>query len=74
MNTHTNEAAPAFVWMAPAAAARVLGVSRATAWRWAASGHLRSMRLGPRCLRLAVPRELYETARATANATPRSAR
>lgn len=60
-----SETAQEFVWMGPAAAARVLGVSRATAWRWAASGELRSMRLGRRSLRLAVPRELFESAKVT---------
>jgi excisionase family DNA binding protein len=50
------------VYLGPAEAARRLGVSRASVWRWAASGHLRSVRLGPRCMRVAVPAKLIQLA------------
>jgi hypothetical protein len=55
-----------FVWLPPARAARALGVSRASVWRWARSGSLPSRRLGPRALRVGVPRELFESAKITA--------
>lgn len=48
----------AVVYLGPADAARRLGVSRASIWRWVASGHLKGVRLGPRCMRVAVPAEL----------------
>lgn len=51
----------AVVYLGPADAARRLGVSRASIWRWVASGHLRAVRLGPRCMRVAVPAELLTT-------------
>lgn len=45
-------------WLSPAAAARAIGCSRATVWRYMASGELQSMRIGPRVRRVAVPAEL----------------
>jgi hypothetical protein len=57
--TETGE----YIWLTPARAALALGASRASIWRWARSGSLPSRRLGPRALRIGVPRELYESAR-----------
>jgi excisionase family DNA binding protein len=52
-----------YVWTTPAAAARVLGVSRASIWRWLKSGHLKQVQVGPRVRRVAVPVALVESAR-----------
>lgn len=49
---------PAFVYLAPAEAARALRVSRATIWRWLRDGRLGEVRLGKRTTRVRVPREL----------------
>jgi predicted DNA-binding transcriptional regulator AlpA len=61
--TETTE----YIWLTPAAAARVLSVSRASIWRWSHAGSLPSRRIGPRALRIGVPRELYESARLLAD-------
>lgn len=48
------------VYMRPAAAARALGVSRTSVWRWLREGRLAEVRLGRRTTRVAVPRCLVE--------------
>jgi excisionase family DNA binding protein len=61
MNTQTE--AMGDVWVQPAEAAKILGVSRASVWRWLKSGHLKQVRVGPRVRRVAVPVALVESAR-----------
>jgi excisionase family DNA binding protein len=48
------------VYMRPADAARALGVSRASVWRWIREGRLAEVRLGRRTTRVAVPRCLVD--------------
>jgi excisionase family DNA binding protein len=54
------------IWVSPIQAARILGVGRATVWRYLKAGHLRSVRIGPRIRRIAIPRAFLETARVMA--------
>jgi excisionase family DNA binding protein len=54
------------IWVSPIQAARILGVGRATIWRYLKAGHLRSVRVGPRVRRVAIPRAFLESARALA--------
>lgn len=61
------------VYMGPSAAARALGVSRASIWRWIREGRLAEVRLGRRTTRVAVPRCLVDGATVAADSTPRAA-
>jgi excisionase family DNA binding protein len=61
--TKETQSETSVVWLPPAEAARVVGCSRATLWRLLRSGDLRAIRIAPRIRRVAVPRELVESAR-----------
>ncbi len=61
------------VYMGPAAAARALGVSRASVWRWIREGRLAEVRLGRRTTRVAVPRCLIDGTPVASTEPPRGA-
>ena len=60
-----------FVYVAPAQAARIIGVSRSSVFRWLRAGQLRAVRVGSRAVRVAVPAELFESWRKTVEASGR---
>jgi excisionase family DNA binding protein len=55
------------VWLPPSQAARILGVSRPTVFRYMRDGIVPTIRIGPRVRRVGVPRALFESARALAD-------
>lgn len=61
------------VYMRPADAARALGVSRASVWRWIREGRLAEVRLGRRTTRVAVPRCLIDGTQPPVVEPPRGA-
>lgn len=61
------------VYMRPADAARAIGVSRASVWRWIREGRLAEVRLGRRTTRVAVPRCLIDGTPAATTEAPRGA-
>lgn len=55
--------APADVaWLAPKAAAKVIGCSEQSIHRWIKQGTIPALRFGPRSTKVAVPRVLAERA------------
>jgi excisionase family DNA binding protein len=61
------------VYMRPADAARALGVSRASVWRWIREGRIAEVRLGRRTTRVAVPRCLIDGTQPPVVEPPRGA-
>jgi excisionase family DNA binding protein len=64
--TKATQSDTSVVWLPPAEAARVVGVSRPTVFRYMRDGLIPTIRIGPRVRRVAVPRALVESARALA--------
>jgi excisionase family DNA binding protein len=65
--TKATQSATDVVWLPPAEAARVVGVSRPTVFRYMRDGIVPTIRIGPRVRRVAVPRALVESARVMAD-------